>query len=84
MCPVRYAGMASTREWMHNRLDGKYLSKVFIAKVDEFIMFVCAQEEYKPCKKLNYLYVKCHNIPYLVVDTVKVTFVPVRVSCKLL
>ena len=53
-----------------NRLDGKYLSKVFIAKVDEFIMFACAQEEYEMHQKLKWLYIKCRNIPYLDVDTV--------------
>ena len=44
MCTLLYAGMASSRDWMYNRLDGKYLSKVFIVKVDEFIVFECAQE----------------------------------------
>ena len=71
MCTLLYTGMASSWEWMYNRLDGMYLSKVFIAKVDEFIMFACAQEEYKGYKKLKCPCVKHRNIPYLDVDTVK-------------
>jgi len=56
---------------MYNRLDEKYLSNVFIAKVDKFIMFTCAQEEYKKYQKLKCSCVECRKIPYLDVDTVK-------------
>jgi len=71
MCIVMYARMASSREWMYNRLDGKYLSKVIIVKMDEFIMFACAQEKYRMCQKLKCSCVKCLNVPHLHVDTMK-------------
>jgi len=38
---------------MYNRIEGKYTSKVFIQKVDEFIKFTCAQEEFQRCQKLK-------------------------------
>ena len=58
-------------EWMYNRIEGKYVSKVSIQKVDEFIKFVYAQEEFQRCPKLKCLCVKCRNVPYLDVDTIK-------------
>ena len=60
------------RSWMYNRVDGKYLSKVFIAKVNnEFITFACAQQELQRCQKLKCPCTKCRNKPYRDVDTVK-------------
>jgi len=56
---------------MYNRIEGKYLSKTFVEKVDEFIRFVCAHEEFQRCQKLKCPCVKCRNVPYLDVDTIK-------------
>jgi len=74
--------MGSCREWMYNRTKGKYLSKVFIEKVDGFIKvfiekvdgfikFSCALEEFQRCHQLKFPYAKCRNVPYLDVDTIK-------------
>jgi len=63
--------MDANRAWMYNRVDGKYLSKVFIAKVNEFITFACAQQEFQRCQKLKCPCTKCRNKPYRDVDTVK-------------
>jgi len=58
-------------EWMYNRTEGKCLSKVFIEKVEEFIKFACAQEEFQRLHKLKCPCAKCRNVPYLDVDTIK-------------
>uniref|UniRef100_A0A7C9D1T7 Transposase-associated domain-containing protein n=1 Tax=Opuntia streptacantha TaxID=393608 RepID=A0A7C9D1T7_OPUST len=63
--------MDQNRGWMYNRLDGKYLSKAFITKVDEFIAFACQQEEFKRCQKLKCPCMKCRSRPYHDVDTIK-------------
>jgi len=56
---------------MYNRIEGKYLSKVFVEKANEFIKFACAQEEFQRFHKLKCLCAKCRNVPYLDVDTIK-------------
>ena len=56
---------------MYNRVDGKYLSKVFVAKVNEFITFASAQQEFQRYQRLKCPCTKCRNKPYLNVDTVK-------------
>uniref|UniRef100_A0A7C9EW89 Transposase-associated domain-containing protein n=1 Tax=Opuntia streptacantha TaxID=393608 RepID=A0A7C9EW89_OPUST len=63
--------MDQNREWMYRRLDGKYLNKVFIEKVGEFISFTCRQEEFQRCQKLKCPCVKCRSKPYSDVDTIK-------------
>ena len=52
-------------------MEGKYLSKTFVEKVDEFMRFACAQEEFQMCQKLKCPCVKCRNVPYHDVDTIK-------------
>ena len=44
---------------------------MFIAKVNEFITFACAQQEFQRCQKLKCPCTKCRNKPYRDVDTVK-------------
>ncbi|XP_074314888.1 uncharacterized protein LOC141651059 [Silene latifolia] len=61
----------SDRTWMYKRLDEKYLSSDFVKGVDEFIKVACEQENYKKSSKLKCPCLKCHNRPYLDVDTVK-------------
>jgi len=68
-CLVIYAVPHETidpsRVWMYNRIEGKYLSKAFIKKVDEFIMFACAQDEFHRYRKLKCPCVKCRNVFYV-------------------
>ena len=71
MCIVSYETMDPNREWMYNKLEGKYLSNMFIAKVDDFITFACPQQEFQRCRKFKCSCMKCRNKPYLDVDTIK-------------
>ena len=64
--------MEQSPVWMYQRLDSdRYLSKIFIERVDEFIDFATAQELFRNMNKIKCLCIKCWNGPYLDVDTVK-------------
>ena len=60
MCTVHHGTMDPSREWTCNRIEEKYLSKVFMEKVNEFIKFACEQEEFQRWHKLK---MPLHQVP---------------------
>ncbi|GAB4840802.1 hypothetical protein Ancab_039654 [Ancistrocladus abbreviatus] len=63
--------MRSDREWMYQRLDGRWLSATFVEKVEEFIEFACAHDNILVDGKLKCPCKKCMCISYLDIDTIK-------------
>ena len=64
--------MEGNREWTYQRHDKRgYLNTTFIQKVKEFIEFATKQEIYQITANVKCPCAKCWNVPYLVVDTMK-------------
>jgi len=47
--------MGTNRDWMYKRLDGDYLSKEFVEKVDDFINLASEEEHFKTYERLKCL-----------------------------
>ncbi|XP_048501793.2 uncharacterized protein LOC130589373 [Beta vulgaris subsp. vulgaris] len=60
------------RSWMYNRLDGRRLRTEFVKGVDEFIEFCLQHPHLHDNDKIKCPCIKCNNMRYLEVDTVKV------------
>ncbi|XP_021741193.1 uncharacterized protein LOC110707492 [Chenopodium quinoa] len=59
------------RQWMYERVNGKFFSSTYAKKVDEFIEFASTQDNVMIDGLLKCPCAKCRNVPYLNPDDVK-------------
>ncbi|XP_021766229.1 uncharacterized protein LOC110730712 [Chenopodium quinoa] len=59
------------REWMYERVNGKFFSSTYVKKVDEFNEFACKQDNVMIDGLLKFPCAKCRNVPYMNPDEVK-------------